>query len=147
MPEISKISYSREATIVALRDYYQFLIKMYLPDSAIIEPPAEGWPSITTDTMRPQGKTNEVVELLRHLPYIRNTAFELQGAAYTQFADWQFYSTGPVLRNNLGDDIRVVTEGLEYANTPAHVVGLTYGGHNNPVFLLDTRLGIVHCIE
>lgn len=40
MFDLEDITYSREGTISAIRDYYQFLTKMYLPESAILEPPA-----------------------------------------------------------------------------------------------------------
>jgi len=41
MSKVDEIAYSREATISAVRDYYQFLNDMYLDDSEIIEPPEE----------------------------------------------------------------------------------------------------------
>ncbi|KAH0365114.1 putative glycosyl hydrolase, partial [Aureobasidium melanogenum] len=47
MPTFDEITYSREATIAAFRDYYNFLIDMFLPENWILEPPSGGWPSIT----------------------------------------------------------------------------------------------------
>jgi len=44
---------------------------MYLRESDVIEPPEGGWPNITTDSLQDLGKTDEVISLLRHLPYIR----------------------------------------------------------------------------
>lgn len=48
--------------------FIAYAAKMYL-DETTYELPSTGWPSITSDSMRPFDKTDEVVELLRHLPY------------------------------------------------------------------------------
>jgi hypothetical protein len=162
MPELSDISYSREATIAAIRDYYAFLVALYLPESAIKEPPPEGWPSITADRMRVAGKTDEVVALLRHVPYISEPESDsdsdrgkFQGAPGCSFADYEsLVRIGPG-----ADAIKLVTEGRDPCDDmPAHVVGLTTGGltrghqpeswrRDGSVFLLDTRLGIVYWVE
>jgi hypothetical protein len=42
MPSLSEISYSRDNFIAAVRDYYTFLVKMYLDESQITEPPEGG---------------------------------------------------------------------------------------------------------
>ncbi|KAK3321749.1 hypothetical protein B0H66DRAFT_638289 [Apodospora peruviana] len=42
---------------------------MYLDEAAYESTPSTGWPRITPDSMRSFDKTDEVVELLRHLPY------------------------------------------------------------------------------
>ena len=63
MPKLSEISYSREATIAAITDFYRFLEKMYLPDGAFAEAPEGGWPSITRESMQPLGKDEEVIGL------------------------------------------------------------------------------------
>lgn len=129
MPKLDEISYSRDATIAAFRDYYQFLTKLYLPESAIDEPPPEGWPTTTTESKRDLGKTDEVIELLRHLPYIPqdNDYHMLQGAPYCRFHDWRSNS-------GLGEDIKVRTEDCA-ENVPAHVIGLTSGDGNDVTFL------------
>ena len=36
---------------------------------------------------------------------------------------------------------------LEHSESSAHVVGLTNGGRDNPVFVLDTELGVIHWAE
>lgn len=147
MPRLHEITYSRDATIAAIRDYYHFLTKMYLPTSAVIEPPPDGWPTITADSLRPLGKTDEVIALLRHLPYICEPSDDtdrMQGAPYCYFADYRSGRFDPALREGRGGDVRILTEGPDYDQVPAHVVGLTKAGQDNPIFLLDTRLGIVY---
>jgi hypothetical protein len=149
MPELSEISYSRDETIRAVRDYYSFLAELYVEESDIIEPPKGGWPSITPDSLRCMGKTDEVIALLRHLPYIRRPSDDIDavhGTPGCYFADWQS------LAINAGEDdgegLRVCSEGAPlWADVPSHVISLTHGGRDNTAFLLDTQLGTVHWPE
>lgn len=151
MPELSEIEYSRDTCVAAFRDYYSFLAKMYLKDLMIIEPPEGGWPSITTECMQEVGKTEEVAMLLRNLPYIRkpdDDRNKAQGAPWCYFADWQKNCSYLPRGHTSGDDLKITSENASYYNdVPPHVVGLTSGGRDNPVFLLDTKLGIVHWPE
>ncbi|KAL7936766.1 hypothetical protein V8C35DRAFT_296409 [Trichoderma chlorosporum] len=146
MPRLSEIRYSREECISAIRGYYNFLTKLYLDESDVLEPPAEGWPDISTSTMQGLGKTDEVVSLLRHLPYIREPNSDIdriQPAAYCYFANWQ--DIGRLLSHDpsLAESQKVVTESASlFEVIPPHVISLTDGGRDNPVFLIDTELGI-----
>ncbi|KAI1420348.1 hypothetical protein F5Y12DRAFT_773669 [Xylaria sp. FL1777] len=139
MSQSSSFSYSRGATVAAIRDYYQFITSLYLPETFIIEPPEGGWPSITQESMSDLGKTEEVIALLRHLPYIYD-AQEAHGAANCVFADW----SAEHLRY---EDARILTEGSDYESVPPHIVGLTCGGRDNPVYLLDTKFGVVYWLD
>lgn len=71
--DLCNISYSREATIAALKDYFLFLTELYLDPEQVAFSPKEGWEEITITNMRPLGKTDEVIQLLRHLPYIKSS--------------------------------------------------------------------------
>lgn len=42
MSMLEDISYSREASIAAVRDYYHFLTRMYMEESVVVEPPKGG---------------------------------------------------------------------------------------------------------
>lgn len=151
MPQLSEITYSRDAVVAAVQDYYAFLTKMYLKESAIIQPPQGGWPSITSDSLRDLGKTNDVVSLLRHLPYIgepNQGRDRAQGAPDCYFADWQDHVNDLKNDQRSGEDLKVITEGPDISNSvPAQVIGLTNSGGKSDVFLLDTELGIVHWVE
>ncbi|KAI1324349.1 hypothetical protein F5Y16DRAFT_308074 [Xylariaceae sp. FL0255] len=140
MPAVDSISYSREATITAISDYYEFLTQLYLPSEFILHPPQSGWPSITQETMAGIGKTDEVINLLRHLPYIEDR-HAAHGAAFCTFADWSLEGFGRT------SSARILTEGSTWEQVPPHVVGLTNGGRYNPVFLLDTQLGVIHWVD
>lgn len=61
----------RNALAVQLQSFYEFLTTMYLPTSCIKRPPKEvGWPSITAERLAFMEKTDTVVDLLKHIPYI-----------------------------------------------------------------------------
>ncbi|KAK8094957.1 hypothetical protein PG997_001642 [Apiospora hydei] len=122
MPRLSDISYSREATIAAVRDYYQFLRELgYL------------------------GKTDEVIELLRHLPYIRNDGDveTPQAAPGTHFVDWARLAT----RNWDRESMLLATDGGEWEHVPPHVVGLALEARWSFSFNLDTELGVIYWIK
>jgi hypothetical protein len=142
MPPLNKISYSRDAVVAAVRDYYSFLVDMYLPESLVLQAPDGGWPSITSDTWTDFDKSDEVIALLRHLPYITHTNYEeADGAPECKFADWQ-----SLTRITDGEQIRILTEiDADEGVVPAHVVGLTIRQRDVPsVILLDTELGLVY---
>ncbi|KAI0385604.1 hypothetical protein F5Y04DRAFT_246250 [Hypomontagnella monticulosa] len=150
MPELEEISYSRDATIAAVRDYYNFLAKMYMNEDTIITPPAAGWPSITSADLEGLGKADEVVDLLAHLPYLRDDRdqnLRAHGAPDCYFADWQSLIRALDEGKTDAEELKIVTEGAEfYEEAPPHVVGLSAGA-DNPLFVLDTELGIVHWSE
>jgi len=57
--------------ISTLTSYYRFLSTMYLPTEDICFPPDGGWPKATKQKYAGGDKTNDVIELVRQLPYIR----------------------------------------------------------------------------
>ena len=57
MPSVSDICYSREVTVAAIRDYYRFLVSMYLDEFNVLEPPKGGWPSIPPNGWKNFDKT------------------------------------------------------------------------------------------
>ncbi|KAI1407236.1 hypothetical protein F5Y13DRAFT_133565 [Hypoxylon sp. FL1857] len=60
--------YSRDDTARAVLRFYQEVIRHpYLNDNALIIPPPTGW-----DSIKIQGKNETVLDLLRHLPYLRS---------------------------------------------------------------------------
>lgn len=63
--------YSRNETIRAISAYYESLVEMYLPEELLLYPPDGGWPEITKERFACLKKTDAVIDLLRHLPYIR----------------------------------------------------------------------------
>ena len=84
---------SREDTIRALTTFYRQIIRHpYLEESALKIPPLSGWTTIDEDKMRSLGKTDAVIDLLLHLPYLEASQqyerllieYETAAIAYTQ---------------------------------------------------------------
>ncbi len=71
MPPLSEVRYSREATIAAVAKYFEFLARMCVDKAPILWLPNKGWPNIRVDNLgNRQEEADEVVLLLRHLPYL-----------------------------------------------------------------------------
>lgn len=64
--------YSRQATVAALRSFYDFLATLpRLSADAVVDAPPSGWPALTDDFLAQLGpKTAAVHDLLRHVPII-----------------------------------------------------------------------------
>ncbi|CAG8954972.1 hypothetical protein HYFRA_00008661 [Hymenoscyphus fraxineus] len=82
------LTYDPEAIKTALSTYYKALSKLpYVDESDIVYPPEGGWPNITASNFAPLGKTERVIELLKHLPYLRNngkeTGYAISFATFT----------------------------------------------------------------
>lgn len=94
--------------------------------------------------MRGLGKTNEVIELLRHLPYpIEEDPYrrpEIMPAL--PFASFQLEDC-----RESAEGLRVVTEGTFFEHVPSHIVGLALRRRNDHGVLLDTKLGLVFWLE
>lgn len=90
MSELSEIIYTQEATVAAVRGYCAFLSEMYLKESFVLVPPKDGWPFIIVEDMRALCKTDKVISLLRHLPYISSADEHKHPEAVPKciFANW-----------------------------------------------------------
>jgi hypothetical protein len=147
MPELHEVSYSREATIAAVRDFYQFLLKMYLPENMLEEPPAGGWPTITNERVHYLGKNDEVGELMRHLPYLSDNTLL---APHSEVAHWpnlfKDYPTEHQLSRGMGpvESYRIISEDLDWEHVPSSAFGILIG---EDTMIIDTKFGVVHWVE
>ncbi|PGH18800.1 hypothetical protein AJ79_00213 [Helicocarpus griseus UAMH5409] len=66
-------SYSQETTVQAISSFYKFLTNLYLKPSVVQWPPPGGWSTITAESLKPLGKSEIVINLLRPLPYFDQT--------------------------------------------------------------------------
>ncbi|OTA87752.1 hypothetical protein M434DRAFT_15311 [Hypoxylon sp. CO27-5] len=127
-------SYSHDEIIAAVHEFYVAIIKLpYIDPDALVLPPAEGWPGVREDELRKRGKTDEVVGLLRHLPYLRNPGGRKKwmlspDTCEIAYCDGEMY-----------DDIMD-----ELQPTPPHCIWLTTHDSRDGVdLLLDTHTGSV----
>lgn len=146
MPTLEQISYSREATIAAFNDYYDFLTKMYLPEDFVKTPPVEEgyWPSITKEKLNLLVKNNEVFELMRRLPYLYHESYLV---AYTKAAEWPYLLEEPISSQKEIEELRIFTEGLDWPNIPPSAFAFTISSENDAVCILDTRFGLVYWLD
>lgn len=69
----------RDNMIAPFYEYYAFHARLHIPESDIKHPPPGGWPSITRQRLSKSGKLKSefVLDVLRHLPYIRQDHTDL----------------------------------------------------------------------
>ncbi|KAH8587717.1 hypothetical protein B0O99DRAFT_640883 [Bisporella sp. PMI_857] len=147
MPELSEIEYSRDATIAAFRNYYQFLTKMYFKDSDVIEPPEDGWPTITPEILKGINKDDEVIELFRYLFYTREIGSDsLDVAPWAKMFDWQgaCESLAAGKHATVAEAYKLLTEGEYEGNVLSLVIGITDVKLCVECFLLDVEQGAIY---
>jgi hypothetical protein len=149
------MEYDRDEVIAAFRDFYQFLAKMYLDASCIKEPPPGGWPEVTPEAFRVLNKTEEVISLLKHLPYIDPSGDNPKCIPFANFVDW---STGIDETEAWGT--LICTEGCEEGfgrdnweegtgtSKISRFIGLTAGEHDDAdVIVLDAQYGNIYWVN
>jgi hypothetical protein len=135
--------YSRDECIAAIRNFYEFMATMFMDYSYIVEPPQGGWPCITAESMQGIRKTEEVTQLLRHLPYIVNRprTNHPQCLPGCMPNDWATTEMEIIDGKDHPDLALNMTEGYDGqfgGRIPKRCVGLMYGGRNKDVVVLDT---------
>jgi hypothetical protein len=80
--ECSAPAYHQQEIVAGLTD-------PYIDSSAVLTPPSTGWHNITRDQFSELGKNDEVVDLLKHLPYIDLTGHQYVIAPDTYPTDYR----------------------------------------------------------
>lgn len=63
--------YDRDEVVASITEYYTFLTThLHFDPSELKIPPPGGWPQITASRFAFLGKSDKVIDLLRHLPYL-----------------------------------------------------------------------------
>ncbi|RFU31838.1 hypothetical protein B7463_g4507, partial [Scytalidium lignicola] len=143
------------AIVEPIVSFYALLATFpYLPASDILIPPSTGWGQSDIANFRKLGKTDFVVEILKHLPYIRTDGnrgwclgyddtkpiayVEVQGA-------WDGAGFKLAALKGSADQSFLWDSGLEpYGQKlDAHVVALTNGWQYGAWLLLDTEAGTI----
>jgi hypothetical protein len=141
------LAYSRDSAVNAVRSYYAFLAAKLgaICPSCIIEPPVGGWPNITTASLAPLEKTDGVVDLLRHLPYIkRDSKGEWNEKIAPETDAFRYGGADMMPSNGTAKDMWPPGAG----KIPAYVAVLTMGARYGSWLLLDTLQGqsVLLCI-
>ncbi len=125
-------SYSRKDVVTAIQDFYELLIKLpYVEPNALVFPPPGGWSGVNVEELRSRGKTEEVIELLRRLPYPRAPAPGKR---------WMIgYDTIEIAYCD-GELYDEIIESIQ--PVPGHCIWLTDGeSRDSTSLLLDTQTG------
>jgi hypothetical protein len=127
-------SYSQTEAVAALCSFYEFFTTLPSLDPVDIRyPPPTGWPSITTTSLAGLNKNEDVVDLLKHIPYI---TWDVQIAYQTHVIDY----TGSDVQDSIGKhqaEGYIVPVGAGVI--PEHVAILTMGGRYGSFLLVDTQ--------
>jgi hypothetical protein len=130
---------TREKTISSILSFYRLLTQLpYIPSDKLMLPPPTGWPISTETTkegsgikateLRARGKTETVIDVLRHLPYLDQ---ELYREHWT-LADNTLhinYARGQLYADYLERDTALLP-------LPGHIIWLTEGFERAGVYLL-----------
>ena len=101
----------------ALTAFYKQVIRHpHLDDTALKTPPSSGWETIDSAALQELGKSEAVIELLRHLPYLEAAGrydrllvqYETVAIAYTQNPSTLMEQVNPLPR-----DCVYLTEGVD----------------------------------
>lgn len=115
----------------AVRQFYQAATKPpYIDADAILEPPPDGWPGVNAEILRARGRSDRVIELLRHLPYLRQPSQAGRRWMLSPTTLAIDYSSGEVY----GEDME------QRQPTPPYCIWLTaHAGRDGTDLLLDTE--------
>jgi hypothetical protein len=129
--------------ITALKTFYEFLTKLpWLQPDDVLEPPKQGWPNINTENFAPFQKNDAVIELLKHLPYIR-----MDGPCHDYKLVWSTYPCDyrrdyfQIVHPEIGCWEIPDTSARDF-KFPEWVVPLTYGKVHGQYIMLDTTDGM-----
>lgn len=62
----------RDEIVRELTSFYEFLTRTHIPTKALRYPPLGGWQHLTAEALAFMGKSDAVLDLIRHLPYIHH---------------------------------------------------------------------------
>jgi hypothetical protein len=131
-------SYSRTEAVATVRSFYEFFTTLpSLAPSDIDYPPETGWPQISAASHAGLNKNEDVIDLLKHLPYI---TWDVQIAYQTHVIDYTVSSVQQSIEKGQAEGYIVpVGAGV----IPEHVAVLTMEGRYGNFLLLDTKEGRV----
>ncbi|KAH7084759.1 hypothetical protein BKA63DRAFT_2294 [Paraphoma chrysanthemicola] len=145
--------YDRDVVVQCVKRHYELLIRAaYLDPNALESPPSEGWndDQLIVDALRALGRSEKVIDLLRHLPYIK-PHFDM-----IRYEVWEeTFSINYLREHTRGDDMLTVDNcrrvGRQLgdvllmpddADWPPSFVSLTQGSEAT-WWVIDTDDGIV----
>jgi hypothetical protein len=131
-------AYDQQEIITQLTDFYQFLSTLpYIEPSAVLTPPSLGWPNVTKENFSELGKNDEVINLLKHLPYIDLSGHQYVIAPDTYPTDYR----GEAFQHEVTKESIGRCTPLGDVEFPEWVINLTHGSRDGTYVMLDTTDG------
>ena len=148
--------YCRKEIVEAVTNFYTFLTHLHVPHWKVCIPPPGGWPNITRESHALLKKTDEVIELMRYLPYIYDDDHSNALQVYPESACVDYH--GPLIRRAFrwarehDQDLDVIDiepdEEFTQSQTPPDVLCLASRTcRDGPFILLDTTEGTITIFE
>lgn len=140
-------SYNRDEVASSISSLYKLLTKLpYVDPDALFYPPNEennnGWTGINETELRKRGKTDEIIDLLRHLPYLKQPKKIDEAGSHT--SGDQKWMIGPDTVTIAYCDGDVYDEKMDQVQpTPGHCIWLTdlVEGIDGTALLFDSHTG------
>jgi len=138
--------HDRDVAVNCVKRYYDLLVRAaYLDPNAIELPPPEGWSDeqLTVEILRALGRSETVIDLLRHVPYIRTLPrYEVDEETiainYLRNADRFKGATVESCRGKTVDDFCLMPQDADW---PASFISLTEG-REGTWWIIDTDEGM-----
>jgi hypothetical protein len=142
------MAYNRDIVVNCIKRHYDLLVRAaYLDPANIQYPPADGWSDeqLVVDVLRVLGRSDKVIDLLRHLPYIKDSAENFYIYHETHPMS---YLRGTDLVGNLkaeecqGKDLCELLLMPVPADWPAGFISLSHG-REGTWWVIDTTKGLI----
>ena len=135
--------YDRDIVVSCIERHYDLLVRMaYLDPDTILRPPPEGWSDeqLAVDTLQEWKRSDRVVDLLRHLPYLSKNMGDSKYEVYIVTEACNFLRDYGWLKDaHKKDAISLMMPCEEEA--PAGMIPLSQG-REATVWMIDTDEGM-----
>ncbi|KAF2799395.1 hypothetical protein K505DRAFT_356656 [Melanomma pulvis-pyrius CBS 109.77] len=138
-------TYSRDEVVAEVTSYYDFIASVYLPTSVIKRPPPGGWSDITPEFLAPLNKNKNLLDLIRHLPFVVRDEHDepyqiFEGTSAVDF-------TGEYIKKSFCSshpNVDIAEPPKDWGKLPPHVLALATPaeGRNGLYFFIDTERGV-----
>ncbi|KAI0206819.1 hypothetical protein F4808DRAFT_8412 [Astrocystis sublimbata] len=139
------MAYDRDAIAARITKYYKLLEEMaYLDPADIQYPPPEGWndDQLAVDILRALNRSDKVIDLLRHLPYIGRERNKPEWEIYPETRPISYLRDSWLLKNQTAEScadkglhrLAIMPDDVDW---PSGMISLTFG-RESTFWIIDT---------
>ena len=137
--------YDRDVVVSCIERHYDLLVRMaYLDPDTILRPPPEGWSDeqLAVDTLQEWKRSDRVIDLLRHLPYLSKNMGDSKYEVYIVTEACNYLRNHGWLKDaDKKKAIRRMSPCGEGQKIPAGMIPLSQGNEAT-VWMIDTDQGM-----